>query len=111
MERGGPPRSPAYKRLSIVLDEQAPTYAPPAPVRIVQPELAAVDEQEQSLFGVITLSGAGEPLSRRSPFQGAASRQLVCTSSVAALGSELRLRVGGARVVGFVAEQELAQAA
>jgi DNA-directed RNA polymerase subunit beta' len=36
---------PAYKRLSIVLDEKAPTYAPPAPVRIVQPELAAVGEE------------------------------------------------------------------
>jgi DNA-directed RNA polymerase subunit beta' len=36
---------PAYKRLSIVLDEKAPTYAPPAPVRVVQPELAAVGEE------------------------------------------------------------------
>ncbi len=36
---------PAYKRLNIVLDEKAPTYAPPAPVRVVQPELAAVGEE------------------------------------------------------------------
>jgi DNA-directed RNA polymerase subunit beta' len=36
---------PAYKRLQIVLDEKAPTYAPPAPIRIVQPELAAVGEE------------------------------------------------------------------
>jgi hypothetical protein len=50
--------------------------------------------REQSLFRVITLSGAGEPLPRLSQFQGAAPLQLVCTSSVAALGNELRLRVG-----------------
>jgi DNA-directed RNA polymerase subunit beta' len=36
---------PPYKRLSIVLDEKAPTYAPPAPVRVVQAELAAVGEE------------------------------------------------------------------
>jgi hypothetical protein len=36
---------PAYKRLSIVLDEKAPTYSPPAPVRIVQPEPTAVGEE------------------------------------------------------------------
>ncbi len=36
---------PPYKRLSVVLDEKAPTYAPPAPVRVVQAELAAVGEE------------------------------------------------------------------
>jgi hypothetical protein len=51
---------PAYKRLWIVLDEKAPTYAPPAPARIVQPELAAGRRRvEPSLFGVMALSGAG----------------------------------------------------
>src|SRR5690606_17507939 len=36
---------PAYKRLQVVLDEKSPTYAPPAPLRVAQPELAAVGEE------------------------------------------------------------------
>jgi DNA-directed RNA polymerase subunit beta' len=36
---------PAYKRLQVVLDEKSPTFAPPQPVRVVQPDLVAVGDE------------------------------------------------------------------
>ena len=36
---------PAYKRLQVVVDEKAPTYAPPMYTRVVPAELAAVGEE------------------------------------------------------------------
>jgi DNA-directed RNA polymerase subunit beta' len=36
---------PPYKRLQVVLDEKSPTYAPPVPVRVVQPDLVAVGDE------------------------------------------------------------------